>query len=579
MGYTDRKNILILIAALKGHGIKRIVISPGATNVMFVGSVQQDPWFEIYSSIDERSAAYIACGLAEKYNEPVALSCTGATASRNYMPGLTEAYYRKLPVLAITSLMANVMIGMNTPQVIDRTAPPSDIAKISVTLNDVHDASDYWKCVLLANKAILELTRDGGGPAHIQLPGTFSSVYDVETLPTITIMKRFTPLDELSEIPKGKKIAIRVGAHKQWTSSLTSLVDDFCSKYDAVVLCDHSSGYHGQYRVLEALIGGQEALDSSIWNVDLLIDIGEITANYFVMNSGEVWRVSPDGEMKDRYKKLTNTFEMEEETFFRYYTEKHTKSTCEYYDKLDSLYKHIFENIPELPFSNVWIAQQLHDKLPCESSLHLGILNSIRSWNFFEIESSIYSSCNTGGFGIDGALSTALGIALSDREHICFCILGDLAFFYDMNALGNRYLPNNMRIILINNGVGTEFKNYWHPGAVFGDKTDDFIAAGRHYGNKSRALVKHYATDLGFDYMKAENKEEFMLTYRKFITADGSNKPMLMEVFTNPEDESEALKLIRNIVKGDFKHNAKKEIKQLLGKNTISKIKNIFGKR
>ena len=89
--YTTEFNCQILIALLKAHGIKRIVASPGSTNVAFVGSVQNDPWFEVYSAIDERHGAYMAVGMAAETDEPVVLSCTGATASRNYIPALTEA--------------------------------------------------------------------------------------------------------------------------------------------------------------------------------------------------------------------------------------------------------------------------------------------------------------------------------------------------------------------------------------------------------------------------------------------------------------------------------------------------------
>ena len=96
--YTAERNVQIIISLLKANGIKRVVASPGTTNMTFIGSIQQDPFFEIFSSVDERSAAYLACGMAAETNEPVVLSCTGATASRNYMPGLTEAFYRKLPV-------------------------------------------------------------------------------------------------------------------------------------------------------------------------------------------------------------------------------------------------------------------------------------------------------------------------------------------------------------------------------------------------------------------------------------------------------------------------------------------------
>ena len=116
--YTDERNVQIVISLLKANGIRKIVASPGTTNITFVGSVQQDPWFEIYSSVDERSAAYIACGLSAESGEPVVLTCTGATASRNYYSGLTEAYYRKLPIVALTSHQGNYRIGQDRKSVV-----------------------------------------------------------------------------------------------------------------------------------------------------------------------------------------------------------------------------------------------------------------------------------------------------------------------------------------------------------------------------------------------------------------------------------------------------------------------------
>ena len=103
INYSIEKGVQLIVALLKKHGIRKIIASPGSTNVCLVTSLQADPYFEMYSSVDERSAAYLACGLACESGEPVVLTCTEATASRNYMSGLTEAYYRKLPILAITS--------------------------------------------------------------------------------------------------------------------------------------------------------------------------------------------------------------------------------------------------------------------------------------------------------------------------------------------------------------------------------------------------------------------------------------------------------------------------------------------
>ena len=101
--------------------------------------MQSDPFFEIYSAPEERSGAYMACGMAAEGGEPVVLSCTGATASRNYMPALTEAFYRKLPILTVTSSRRNAYIGHNCDQVTDRTVLPNDVAKISVQMPIVLD--------------------------------------------------------------------------------------------------------------------------------------------------------------------------------------------------------------------------------------------------------------------------------------------------------------------------------------------------------------------------------------------------------------------------------------------------------
>lgn len=172
--YTNERNVQIVIALLKAHGIHRVIASPGTTNMTFVVSIENDPWFQIWSSVDERSAAYLACGMAAETGEPVVISCTGATASRNYMPGLTEAYYRKLPVLAITSTRGNHKVGHLIDQQIDRRNIPNDIAMESVTIPMVKDSEDERYCEIEANKAMLALTLNGGGPAHINMYTRYS---------------------------------------------------------------------------------------------------------------------------------------------------------------------------------------------------------------------------------------------------------------------------------------------------------------------------------------------------------------------------------------------------------------------
>lgn len=573
MGYTSERNNQIVIELLKYHKIKKMVISPGATNVSLVASVQNDPFFELYSCVDERSAAYLACGLAEESGEAVALSCTGATASRNYFPGLTEAYYRKLPILAITSTMPVDRIGHNIPQVIDRTNVTNDIAKGTYYIPMVDNDEDEWNCTLKVNEAILELNHHGKGPVHMNVETRQSGTFDINTITSVRPIDRLVIGNEFPSI-ESKRVAIFVGAHSKWSKSLTEKVDRFCEKYNAVVIGDHTSNYKGKYTVPSSLVTNQRNKKSQFKDIDLLIHLGNISGAYLGISPKEVWRVNPDGKLCDTYRTLRYTFEMNEEDFFAHYSQDVDKINISYFDEWHTEYENLLEKIGELPFSNVWIAEKISNKLPEKSILHLGILNSLRSWNYFEIPQSVLTYSNTGGFGIDGIVSSAIGASLATDE-LVFCVLGDLAFFYDLNAIGNRALKRNLRILIINNGHGQEFRTYGHRAAQFGDDTDKFIAAAGHYGNKSRNLVKHYAEDLGFRYLTANSKKSFESAYNEFVATEMIDRPILFEVFTNNEDETEATRLVLGL-NGEFSGTAKNLAKQILGDKGVKAIKGIF---
>lgn len=575
--YSSERSLQILISLLKQHKIKKCILSPGATNLSFVASLQQDSWFECYSSVDERSAAYIACGLAAESGEPVLLSCTGATASRNYIPGLTEAYYRKLPVLAVTSTQPISRIGHHIAQVIDRRSIQNDIALLSEYIPVTDSDDDVWSNTVKINRALLELHHRGGGPVHLNVETTYSRDYSVKELPQARFISRVMPCDTFPELPKGR-IAVFIGVHQRFTKAETSAIDTFCAAYDAVVFVDHTSGYKGKYRVPVSLLTSQEKDYCTLNEMDLLIHIGEVSGGYINMRPKSVWRVNPDGELRDSYRKLTYVFEMNEQEFFEHYvaTLPTTNHAC--FDTCWNELQTTWAKVPDtLPFSNVWIAQQTAHRLPEGSVLFLGILNTLRTWNYFDIPQSVYGYANTGGFGIDGYISSFIGASLAYPDKLYFCVAGDLAFFYDMNVLGNRHVGRNVRILLVNNGKGTEFRNYFHTGADFGEMADDFIAAAGHFGNKSHKLVKHYAEDLGYEYISANNKEEYLMNVVRFLTPNITDSPMLFEVFVDNKDESEAIRMIRNVNQSTA-GLLKNVVKETLGDNGIKVIKKMLRK-
>uniref|UniRef100_UPI004056E852 thiamine pyrophosphate-binding protein n=1 Tax=Agathobacter sp. TaxID=2021311 RepID=UPI004056E852 len=576
--YSSEKNVQILVSLMKAHKIRKIVASPGTTNICLVQSLQCDSYFEIYSAADERSAAYIACGLAEESKEPVVLSCTGATASRNYIPGLTEAYYRKLPILAVTATQHTGRIGQNIAQVIDRTNPLNDIAKLSIQIPTIHDAEDKWAYTVAMNKALLELRRHGGGPVHINLTTTYSDDFSIKTLPEVQVIRRVCMKDAFPAV-KADRVGIIVGAHAKWSERLTSWADEFCEKYNAVVFCDNTSNYKGKYGIHANLITSQEQYHSPCKNMDLLIHIGNVSGAYMSVGQKQTWRVNPDGEVRDTFYKLSHVFEMEEADFFEYYVKiagtKERQNS--YIREAEEEYARLYHKIPELPFSNIWLAKQTAHRIPEDSIIHFGILNSLRAWNFFKIPDSVYGYSNTGGFGIDGCVSSLLGASLANLEQLHFGVVGDLAFFYDMNVLGNRHFANNIRLIVVNNGCGTEFKNYNHKAAKFGADADAYMAAVGHYGRKSPELLKHYATDLGFVYISANSKEEYLGHLEYFLSPKMYDRPVIFEVFTDSKEESDALSIINNL-EISAAGTAKKLARNILGDKGIKAVKNFIAK-
>ncbi len=573
----------MLIALMQAHGIRRAVVSPGGTHNEIVAGLQYNGGFEMYSTVDERGAAYMAVGMAAETGEPVAVICTESVASRNYFPAMTEAHYRQLPILAITGVHSYAKIGHLHSQVIDRSQSPKDTFSLKVQLPAIKDADDIWESNVLINTALLELTRHGGGPVHIDLPRNNEKdavSYSAKELCGTRVIRRYYRGSQFPEIPDGR-VALFVGTHMDFSRTQEKAVDDFCAAHDAVVFCGHTSGYHGKYRVLSNLAASQNAEYDIFKNISLLVHIGgpaadERTAGR-LKGVGQVWRVNPDGEVRDTFRKLSAVFEMDEESFFRHYSQSAGEEKNAYLQECLALTESMEIPIGKLPFSGVYAAAVISGRLPEGCLIHIGLSNSIRAWSMFDFPAGVTSSCNTGCRGIDGVLSAFLGASFAEKSRICFCVLGDLTFFYDMNSIGNRSLGRNVRILLVNDGGGSLFKqsNSEQYKYIGDEDMEPYIAAVGHFGNKSRTLVKGYAESLGFEYLTASDRDEFDAVYERFIMPEMTEKPMFFELFTTDYDERAAFDMMSSIdvsVQGI----AKQAAKQILGQKGVDALKKVI---
>ena len=582
--YTNEKNIQIIIALLKAHGIKKVIASPGNSNLGFLGSIEFDPWFQIWSAVDERHAAYMACGMAYESGEPVVLTCTGASSARNYLPGLTEAYYRKLPVLALTTSQPLGHTGNLFGQQLDHSFVPKDAARYSAQCRIVQSDEQYHDCERLVNEAILELFRHGGGPVHLNYETTFDTRFAEERLPDVRVMKRhFNYENDLPPISAETKIAIIVGAHKPFSKSTLSALDRFACAYDAAVLCDATSSYSGPNRVSSALVCSQGIASNPAYQKlkpDLIIHIGEICNDYatygYLPGLAPVWRVSEDGELRDRWGRLEKVFEMREEDFFSRYAdgiaERHY-GYCRAWQDADAALR---SKIPDLPFSNLWMASQLVPKIPSDAFLYLGVSTTLQSWNAFVSGRTFASTANVGCCGIDGCVSGLVGASLANERRVHFGVVGDLTFFYDMNAIGNRHIKPNLRLLVVNNGCGAIFHSRGYATMRFGeDEVDRFHAAGGHFGNKSTCLLRDYASALGFKYLAATDKEAFAKAVPEFIS-DSSDKPIVLECFTDAENEAIAKTYKDTIDRYVPPLTMKGEIKKMIPQGVKDAIKSLI---
>ena len=552
MLYSDEQNAQIVVALLKAHGIRKIIASPGSTNIAFVGSAQADDFFDIYSAVDERHAAYMACGLAAESRDPVVISCTGATASRNYFPALTEAYYRQLPILAITSMQDFHNAGNLNAQWVDRSSHPVDSLKLSVSCPTIRCEADTKRCELDVNKAILELKRHGGGPVHINLETINGGDFNTSALPSVTKIERTYPWSvKWPTLQERAKIVLWISSHVKFSQRLFDAVECFVRSHNAVVLTDHTSSYSGVGAVCVSLLAAQGIRGKAKYfelKPDLIVHIGNVSGDYHTKGMltrwAPVWRVSADGDVVDSLGSLSDVFEMPEELFFEHYAT-NRKCTPDYFNLWHASLKAIRAKMPELPFSNLSIAEVLKMKMPENSVLHAAILSSLRSLNFQDDFPVHESMCNVGGFGIDGCVSTLIGASLSSPDRLHFLMTGDMAFFYDLNAIGNRHVGNNVRILLVNNGMAGEMYMPISAGHKLGENAREYVCSDRHFGRKSRKLVKSYAEALGFRYLSAENMAGLKDNIDLFV--GWSDSPILLECFTDARDEFEALRAIMSI--------------------------------
>lgn len=538
----------LLISYLKQNHVKHMVISSGTRAIPFIRAIEDDDYFICHSVVDERNAAFYGLGLSQQLNEPVGITCTSGTAASNYLSGMTEAFYAHTQLVAITADRSMQVLNQLETQKIDQPIIFQPVTQKSVCLPVIKDNDDLWFAKHLLDEVFLAMKHRGGGPVHINLP--IEGTTDEITLITDEDGKSlFTQLQFYSrsnpdawnpayrELRGYKRILLVIGQNINMTKDTAEAISRFCREKKIPILGDNLSNFRCEEMIFsQATIKGLNVSTFKPVLPELVISFGnnfqERIKDLFKAYRGEFehWSIDEGGFVRDWSRSLTGLFEADAEYFFNQMNSHSFFSTDGSYL---SLWKKIEEaaRLPEtMPWGNFHTAREFANIIPDNSLLHLAILNSTRLMQFFRLPKSIKVTCNASSFGIDGCLPTLLGQAKAAPDKLAFLLIGDLSFFYGMNALTIRGISSNVRILLANNGGGAEFHIYPHVQKE--EKTDLHIAAAHGF------TAKKWAESAGFIYMSATDKKTLAEALPVFVSGE-CDRPVLLEVFTDLHSDGE----------------------------------------
>jgi len=482
-------NNIVYICVSKG--VKYVVLSPGSRSAPLALSFIRNKNIKPIIINDERSAAYIALGIAQKTSQPVVLVCTSGTAALNYTPAVAEAFFQKIPLIVFTADRPPEWIGQGENQTIFQSGiyQPNILAdkQVNIFYNDDNAEYDAYRTVNeLINKSMFPVK----GPVHINVPmreplyyhdgldDDYPSPPDINVIYSEPVLTQDTKRDLLSELKKYRKILMIAGSC-QPDPELKLTINEILLKSDIAFIPDITSNMQG---ISKAIL--QADLLLNIVNEDemeylqpvLLISFGGAMVSkslrHFLRDfkPKQHWHIDPSANAPDTFLALTRVIQTNPLQFFRFMLENVSALkdvfSNKYYEKWkeenEQASDGILNTLQEEQNNELYAVSRVVKYLPKDSILQLGNSMPVRMVSTITMKSNPYSDyitvfSNRGTSGIDGCLSTAIGTALASDETVT-AILGDQSFFYDRNALWNKYLPVNIKIIVLNNHGGGIFK-------------------------------------------------------------------------------------------------------------------------
>lgn len=557
--------MLELVALIKAHGIREVVLSPGSRNAPLSLSFAADPFFRCHSIVDERSAGYVALGMIQASRQPVVVCCTSGSALLNYGPAVAEAFYQKLPLIVVSADRTEAWIGQMDGQTIPQYQVFGALVKRSVHVREVHSDEDLWHANRLINEALNAALMAGCGPVHLNMPiDEPLSDFSVQQLPEVRKITMIHPTEAdadgaallASAMVKAKRPMLVVGQRLPASDNLSELLEILSLRFGVVVLAEHLANVDHAIASFDAILE-----HNKMEAPDLLITLGghlvskRLKQLLRAQKPDQHILFSDDLEAPDTYQALTCVLRQNPVAVLKKTIEVLLQKAAynnisfsglgSYYSQWTqaaSALSFYSENMRQtccdrLPFSDLYAVGKFLELLPENASILVANSSSVRHVQAFPLPKNTRVYCNRGTNGIEGTLSTAFGMALvSDRP--LYVILGDLAFFYDLNILTVKPFPKNLKVLLLNNGGGGIFDLLYdkQPKEAY----QSFVAAE----HTTQAVA--WANAAGLEVVQANDKASIQAGLKRFMAFDGNG--ILLEVNNIENNAKEAQQKYAEII-------------------------------
>lgn len=569
MIYSNIPAAQSVIFHCQSAGIKDIVISPGSRNAPLTIGFANDGYFNCYSVVDERCAAFFALGMAQQLQRPVAVVCTSGSALLNYYPAVAEAFYSNIPLVVISADRPPHKIDIGDGQTIRQENVYNnhilfnanlelDVLHATSKLREeypqrlegIQDLESEQQRVGEQNHKLLQTALQMAsfqkGPVHINVPfeeplyGTTEEKL-VGHIPSLSPSFSQESGDSLDEAAidlwnSSTKKMILIGADFPNALSQEQL-NQLGNDPSILVFTETTSNLHHPdfFPSIDNILAPiekseqQDVLFEQL-RPQVLLTMGgmivskKIKAFLRKFRPEQHWHVG-EREAYDSYFSLSKHFRERPEHFFQqlFY---HGQSVASDYKApwktARETYRSKRENfVAQQPFSDFVAFHQLVDTFPKGAQLQLANSTTIRYMQLFDLDPSLKVFCNRGTSGIDGSVSTAVGASIKAGEPTIL-ITGDLSFFYDSNGLWNQYIRPDFRIIVLNNAGGGIFR------ILPGHQENEVFH--QYFETHHNLEVSHLCSLYGLEHHLAEDLESLKNELAHFY--DPSQKAKILEIKT-----------------------------------------------